>query len=294
MDNVTESKSRTYSFVWKQIQQIYPGYSIHNRITGRFEWRLKQIESKEIQVWSQSIMDLEFDWNPKAVAETYFLFAFPSCMDIKIDKDGSVVGGATDFNLREAWNNAYGNELYERIADQEQADRLYKAINDKNSMRLAVGLLKANPLVEVLGNMIKLNYKLKHENEAAGEFGERFTGEIEKPDYFFEGIGLPLKTTWLRRELENTWEEEWTHLGGLVRDRYREDEMREKLRLATGEQAPSVDVDASFTEVYRMDKIEDDRRLISYGLFQTWTWIKSLWSKAEELEITVEKRENQD
>lgn len=46
-----------------------------------------------------------------------------------------------------------------------------------------------------------------------------------------------------------------------------------------------------FTEVYRMDQREEDYRLISYGLFQTSTRIQSLWEKAEELELTIEKSE---
>lgn len=294
MNNVADTYHRTYSFVWKQMQYIYPGYLTNNRITGLCEWKLKQIESEHIQVWTFRMKDLQFDWNPNSVAEMYFLFAFPACMDIKIDQEGSITGVNTDFDLCSVWNKTYKNELYERIAEKEQADALWEAINGENRMQLALGLLKVNPIVSALCNMIKLNHKLKYNHEPVGEFGERFTGEIEKPDYFAEGIALPLKTTWLKRELENEKEEEWTHLGGLVSDRYREDEVRKMLRLITGEQNPAVDVEVSFTEVYRMDQREDDYRLISYGLFQTSTRIQSLWEKAEELELTIEKSEGGD
>lgn len=294
INDVTEKYNRTYSFVLKQAQRIHPNYLTNNRITGDFEWGLKQAESEDVQIWNLKINDLQFDWNPNAVAETYFLFAFPSCIDIKINKEGSVIGGDTDFNICEAWNKTCRNELYERIKDKEQADRLFDAINGSQSKELAVELIKINPITSALCNVVKLNYNLKYNNEEAGEFGERFTGEIEKSNYFFNDIGLPLKTTWLKRALSDEREEEWSHLGGLAADKYKESEMRQKLRLLTGEQNPAIDTDVNFIEVYRMDKLQDDFRLPSYGLFQTSTQIETLWEKAEECEIIAKKTKEQE
>ena len=132
MNNVADAYHRAYSFVWKQMQYIYPGYLTNNRITGRCEWRLKHVESGDIQVWTFRMMDLQFDWNPNSVAEMYFLFAFPACMDLKINQDGSIIGVNTDLDLCATWNKTYKNELYERIAEKEQADALWEAINGEN------------------------------------------------------------------------------------------------------------------------------------------------------------------
>ncbi len=291
-EGVTGSHKRRYHFTLKQQHWIAPGYLTRHEITGQYDCGLQNTHPGGLQTWSIELRNLRFDWNPHAAAEIYYLFAYPSRMDIHIDKDGTLTGGITPVDCRERWNRQYKNDISLRLKDdKERAGNLLRALGgSRNNDKLALGLLASNPLVTALCNMVKLNYNLNKRNEQAGAFGERFTGEIVKPHYFSENIHLPLKTTWLQRQPENEDLQEWTHLGGLIKEKYREDELRKMLRMITGNQNPETDVQVEFAEMYRMEPVTDDFLQIGYALLQTETVLTDTWVKSEELEMITDEK----
>jgi hypothetical protein len=290
-EGVTGRYKRRYHFTLKQQHWITPGYLTRHQMTGQLDCGLIHAGADGLQTWSFEMRNLQFDWNPNAVPEIYFLFAYPSRIDLNINKDGKLTDGGTSVNYQERWNRQYKKEIALRLKGDERAENLLHALGGiKNNDKLALGLLEVNPLVVALGNMVKLNYNLNHCNEPAGEFGERFTGEIVKENYFSGNIPLPLKTTWIKRETEEENIEEWTHLGGLVKEKYPEYELRKQLRMITGNQNPPTDnPQVEFAELYRMERVSSDFLQLAYGLLQTETLLADTWVKSEELELITDE-----
>ena len=145
--------------------------------------------------------------------------------------------------------------------------------------------MKNNPLLIALGNVIALDYKISNEPESEGEFGERFTSELVKPDYFGEDIPLPLKTTWLERETGDGKTEEWIRLGGLLEEKYPEEAFRRMMRKITGIFNLEAPVHVDFSEFYRLNQPwKGFRQMLCCGM-RTQTLIKDVWLKYEDLEM---------
>ena len=282
---ITGSYQKRYLFTLEQAHAITPGYTYRNMIKGAFDCGLERINpATSVQKWSIEMRDLEFDWNPQAQPELYFLFAFPYRMDIEIDVSGQVTGGKTWVNYAEGWKKKYKQEIFERMGKTERADNFYGSLRGQDDA-FAVELLKINPLVTALGNVAALNYRLNSEPSVAGEFGERYTGELVKTDYFGEDLPLPLKTTWLQKETGDAETEEWIRLGGLLAEKYPEDGFRRMMRKVTGIFNLEVPMHVEFSEYYHLSQPREGfRQLLSCGM-RTQTHIRDVWLKHEDLEM---------
>ena len=283
---VTGNNKKRYRFKYEQAQWIAPGDAYRNIIRGALDCGLHTVNTAtHAQGWSIEIRDLEFDWNPQALPENYFLFAYPYRMDVKIDASGQITGGSTWVDYAEGWRKKYKDEIFQRIDNPERAKTVYDSFYTKNDI-LALRLLKNNPLLIALGNVIALNYKINNEPEDKGEFGERYTAELIKPDYFGEDIPLPLKTTWLEKETGDEKTEEWMRLGGLLTEKYPEEAFRRMMRKITGIFNLEVPMNVDFSEFYRLAQPLNNgfRQMLCCGM-QTQTLIKDVWFKYEDLEM---------
>ena len=289
-EGVTGRYQRRYNFTLKQQHWIAPGILTKHQITGQFDCGLVNI-SGGVQTWSIEQRNLQFDWNPNALPEVYAIFSYPSRMDIQIDNQGKIVGGDTHVNFHKRWHTLYKDTCISHLSDaNERKENLLQTFSGReNNLPLALGLLEVNPWVGALCNIVKLNAQIAQANEPPGMFGERFTGEIVKKNYFSEHIHLPLKTTWLQRDIADENMQEWSHVGGLVKEKYQEYELRKMLRMITGSQQLDTDIDVTFAELYRLERMSADLLQIGYCLLQTETLIKDTWVKSEELEMETEE-----
>ena len=280
------SYKKRYRFTLEQTQCIAPGCGYRNIVKGVFDCGLRHINPDTYtQKWSIEMRDLEFDRNPQAQPEMYFLFAFPYRMDIMIDAAGRVTQGNTWVNYADGWWKKYKKEIKEWIGDTDRAKNLHNELYGNMDKAYAVELLNNNPLVVALGNVVALNYKLNNEPDTAGEFGERYTAELIKTNYFGEDLSLPLKTTWLKKETDDANTEEWIRLGGLLTEKYPEEDFRRMMRQVTGIFNLEVPLRVDFSEFYRLEKpYEGFRQIVSCGL-HTQTLIKDVWFKYEDLEM---------
>jgi hypothetical protein len=282
---VTGSFKKRYNFTLNQQQWIAPGYSSRNTIKGVFDCGLEHTDPKTFtQTWSIELRNLVFDWNPQALPEIYFLFAYPSRINVRIDTSGHITDGSTWVNYADKWGKKYKNEVFTRIENPERANNFYNSLCGTNH-ELAVGLLRNNPLMTALGNVANLDYRLNSEPSDKGEFGERYTGELVKENYFGEDIHLPLKTTWLKKETGDEKTEEWAHLGGLIAEKYPEEAFRRMMRKATGIFNLEVPMHVEFSEFYRLTKpVEGFRQTVCCGLCMQ-TIVRDVWLKHEDLEM---------
>lgn len=293
---VTGNYKKRYDFTWEQQQWLAPGYLTKHTIQGKFDCGLNgnNRQSGE-QVWSVEMRDLSFDWNEHAVPETYFLAAFPWRMDIKISKEGLFLSGDTWVDYRDAWKMRYKKSIIEHIADKKRAEEFYQSLaygGNKADHTLSLSLLKNNPLVIALCHMVYLNYRINNqENEERGEFGEQFTSELVKPDYFYEDIHLPLKTTWLRSDVVNPDQEAWSRVGGPDEEKYQDGELMRLLRKVTGIFNLRVnDLYVDYSELYHVEKIRDDFRQLLYAEQYLETMINQAWMKSERLEMKTDEK----
>lgn len=289
-DGITGSYKKRYRFTLEQAHLIAPGYNYRNIVKGALDCGLIHTHPTTLtQKWSIELRDLEFDWNPQAQPELYFLFAFPYRMDIEIDISGKVLEGQTWVDYADGWKKKYKKALFERMGKTEHADNFYHSLCSKDD-DFAVELLKNNPLVIALGNVAALNYKLNNEPAAAGEFGERYTAEFIKTDYFGEDLPLPLNTTWIQKETGDAETEEWIRLGGLLAEKYPEDGFRRMMRNVTGIFNLEVPVHVDFSEFYRLEQpYKGFRQILSCGL-RTQSLIKDVWLKHEDLEMIEDEK----
>jgi len=288
---VTGNYKKRFQFTLEQEQWIAPGYGYNNKIKGVLDCGLFRTNSvTNTQTWSIEMRDLEFDWNPRALPESYFLFAYPYRMDVEIDKSGKITKGSTWINYAEGWRKKYKDEIFRRMSNPERADTFYHSFCGNPNHTLAVKLLKNNPLLIAFGNVIALNYKLNNEPEPKGEFGERYSSDLIKTDYFGEDIPLPLKTTWLEKETGDEKMEEWIRLGGLQKEKYPEEDFRRMLRQVTGIFNLEVPVHVDFSEFYRLSQPWKGFRQILCCGAHTQTLIKDVWIKNEDLEMNEDEK----
>ena len=282
---ITGDYKKRYLFKYEQKQWIAPGYSYNNIVKGAIDCGLVHIHPVlHTQTWSIEMRDLEFDWNPQALPENYFIFAYPYRIDIQIDSSGQVIDGNTWVDYSEEWRKKYKQEIFQRIENPDRAKTFYDSLCEKNH-EFTIMLLKNNPMIIALGNVAALNYKINYEPEVKGEFGECYTSELVKKDYFGEDIPLPLKTTWLERNAGDEEIEEWVRLGGLLPEKYPEEDFRRMLRKITGIFNLEVPVYVDFSEFYSLTKPDASFRQIRCCGMRTQSLIKDVWLKHEDLEM---------
>jgi hypothetical protein len=283
---ITGAYRKRYRFKLEEQLWTAPGYALHNITKGVFDCGLIRMHPHDYtQTWSIELRDLEFDRNPQALPKSYFLFAFPYRMDIRIDASGQITGGSTWVNYAEGWKKKYKDEIFKTMGDTDRARAFCNSLSANTDRSFAVALLKNNPVVMSLCNAVYLNARINGAPEEKGAFGERYTGEVVKHDYFGEGISLPLKTTWLQRETEDKDTEEWIRLGGLQTEKYSEEAFRRMMRNLTGIFNLEAPMHVEFSEFYRLTRPQEGVRQIQCCGLRTQTLVKDVWLKHEDLEM---------
>lgn len=277
---------RRYTFTIEQKHFIAPQYYSHYRIEGFFDCGLLwNNPSAGTQCWSIEMRNLVFDRNEYTIPEQYFMFSFPYRMDIVFDSSGQLVSGGTWIDVPDRWRHRYKKSIYEQIENKDRAGAFYDMMRSWGKKE-ALDVLKSNPLTGSLGTICMLNHRLNTSSSIPpGQFGELFTSDLIKKDYFCGKIALPLKTTWLRQELEDEEEERWIRLGGLDREKYQEEDFRKVMREITDVFNLEVPVHVEFSEVYQLERVRDNFRQMKYAEMQTSTLIKDIWAKHEHIEL---------
>ncbi len=282
---------RRYRFTIEQKHFIAPKYYSHFLIRGVFDTGLLwDNQSKGTQCWSIEMREPEFDLNEHAAPEYYYMFFFPYRIDIVIDTAGRLLSGDTWIDLPDHWRRRYKKSIYKHIENRDRADEFYRMMRSWDKKE-AVKVLNFNPLTVSLGTICMLNHNLNTSPpDIAGEFGEMFTQELIKKDYFCPKIHLPLKTTWLRQEMEDEREERWIRLGGLVKEKYQEADFRKVMRELTDVFNLEVPMHVEFSEFYQLDRLRDDFRRMKYAEMHTQTLIKGIWAKSEHVELSEDEK----
>ena len=282
---------KRFCFEYKQRQFIAPKIlTIHN-IKGNFDCGLvKSDRNTGNQIWSIEIRDLEFDWNKNVVPENYFLFGFPFRMDIQFNNWGTITNAETWTNYKLDWKEKYRKQIFEQLTEKKRAENFYNLVMS-NSKRLSLSMLKINPLIKVLGNLVFINNLTnKGVGNTLGEYGEQFQSKEAIPNYFSSEIHLPLNNIWFRRELNDPILEEWSVISGIDEKQLQERELKDFLRKATGHSNIHLPLVLDSDKYFRLDKIHDNFRHLKYAELTTQTLLRELWVKEEYIELISDEK----
>jgi hypothetical protein len=91
--------------------------------------------------------------------------------------------------------------------------------------------------------------------------------------------------------MEDETEERWVRFGGLIKEKYQEEEFKRIMRRITDVFNLEVPVYVEHSELYQMDRIRDDFRQIKYMEMNSLSLIKDTWMKSEKLELIMDEKE---